>query len=434
MQNMTATDNQRLRSGEGDAVTLSVEERSVRSNDSEAPTRIAIVASHAVQYFTPYFRALAGTPGVVLKVFFCRKWGAETYFDRDFKTEVKWDIPLLDGYEWEFLESRHEGESLSFWAMDNPNVGEALKRFQPEVVEIHGYSYRTMWRALRWCNANQVPAILFSDSNGAAKTPIWKRAVKAVIVGKFYRRLDGALSCGDNNRVYHLRYGIPQERVYPRPQPIDCRRYLASVGDAAAARLEIRKLHGIPEDAFVVVFAGKLSEVKCPLHLLQAVRLCGQRGLNVWGLFVGEGALRPALEAYLAEHAMKNAVLAGFVNQSRIGKYYAASEVVTLMSSYEPKGQTVPEAGVVGCPAILSDRIGCIGPNDCARPGENALVYPWADINAFADCIARVYKDRQLYRSMSEAAVRIATLQDVVLAAQQMKDAAVQLKKIGCRR
>jgi len=249
----------------------------------------------------------------------------------------------------------------------------------------------------------------------------------------FYRHLDGALASGDNNRLYHLRYGLPTERVFPRAMPIDCNRLVATAGDATATRLEIRNRHKIPEDAFVVIFSGKLSPWKCPLHLLEAIRSCVQQGVEVWGLLIGEGVERPALEAFIEKHKMKTIVLAGFVNQSAIGKYYAASDVVTLMSSYEPKGQTVPEAGSVGCPAILSDRIGCIGPNDCARPGVNALVYPWGDTEAMATCIIRMYGDRQIYSKMSEAAIRIAYLQDISVAALQMKDAAIQLKKLGCR-
>src|ERR1700753_1288683 len=74
----------------------------------DSPTRIAIVGSHPIQYFAPWFRSLAATPGVVLKVFFCSNWGAENYHDPQFGIKVKWDIPLLEGYDWEFLESRKE--------------------------------------------------------------------------------------------------------------------------------------------------------------------------------------------------------------------------------------------------------------------------------------------------------------------------------------
>jgi glycosyltransferase involved in cell wall biosynthesis len=414
--------------------TLEAEGQSGTDQSPEAPIRIAIIISHPVQYFAPYYRALAATPGVSLKVFFCRKWGVETYYDVDFQKQVKWDIPLLEGYEWEFLDSRSSGNSHRFWEIDNPNVEEALGRFSPDVVEVCGYTHPTVWRAVRWCRSNSVPSVLYSDSNASAQRAFWRRALKAIVVKQFYRRLDGALASGDNNRAYHLRYGLPAERVYTRAMPIDCGRLVLSAGDVSSARREIREKHGIPAEAFVVIYAGKLSPIKCPLHLLEAVHLCARRGHHVWGLLVGEGVQRPVLEEYIATHRLNNVTLTGFVNQSSIAKYFAASEVVTLMSSYEPKGQSVPEAGSLGCPAIVSDHVGCVGPNDCARPEENALVYPWGDIDAFVACILRLYQDRQLYRAMSATAVRVANLQDASVAAVQMKEAATQIKRIGCRR
>ena len=443
---MPATNQERL--DHGAASAANGEQSSGRVETAGASIRIAIVETHPIQYFTPYYRALAAVPDIVLKVFFCSRKGAETYYDPDFRTHVKWDIPLLDGYDFEFLESRSRGDSKSarlltypllqkapfrFWTDDNPKIGESLTAFAPNVVEIGGYAHRTMWRTLRWCNRSGVRVILYSDSNAKAKKSWWKAAAKELVVKRVYRHLDGALASGDNNRAYHLRYGLAPERIFSRPMPVDCRQIRSLAGDLKTSRTEVRTQHGIPDDAFVVTFAGKLSFKKCPTHMLAAILRCSQQGLNVWGLLVGAGELKAELEAFIARYQMKNVVLAGFVNQREIPRYYAASDIVTLMSSYEPKGQTVPEAGSVGCPAILSDRIGCIGPNDCARPGENAMVYPWGDINAFADCITRLCRDQQLYHSMSEAAVRIANLQDATVAALQMKAVATQLIQMSRR-
>jgi glycosyltransferase involved in cell wall biosynthesis len=404
-----------------------------QQNETASPVRIAIVVSHPIQYYAPWYRALASTPGVVLKVFFCRNWGASTYYDRDFNTDVQWDIPLLDGYQFEFLETANEARAYTFFAVDNPGVSAALKRYRPDIALIHGYAHRTMWRTVRWCNRNRVAVLLISDSSGAAGRSLWKRAAKAIVVRYFYRRLDGVFSTGDNNRNYHRQFGIPEDRIFAGVLPVDCARLEDSTGDPAKARREIRKKHEIPEQAFTVVFSGKLIPLKCTLHLLEAVRRCAQAGLRVWCLLVGEGPERPRIEAFIRENEMHTVVMAGFVNQSLIGKYYAASDAVALMSSREAKGAPVPEAGIFGCPAILCDRVGCIGPTDSARPGENALVYPWSDIDALANCITRLCTDRPLYSSMSQAARRIAKLQDVAVAAKQLKHAALQLRKLGCR-
>src|SRR5580698_6396246 len=95
---------------------------------SVSTIRIAIVVSHPIQYFTPLYRAAAAISGVDLKVFFCRNWGIDSYYDEAFQMEVKWDIPLLDGYPWEFLDAKKDRQSPPFFRVDNPSVDRALEK------------------------------------------------------------------------------------------------------------------------------------------------------------------------------------------------------------------------------------------------------------------------------------------------------------------
>ena len=199
------------------------------------------------------------------------------------------------------------------------------------------------------------------------------------------------------------------------------------------ARREIRQRYGIPDDAFVAVFSGKLCPRKSPTHLVSAIKSCVERGANIYALFVGEGSERPQIEQLLTMHSIRNVILAGFVNQNAIGKYYAAGDVLVVPSAKDPHPLVVPEAGCFGLPAIVSDRLGCIGGFDSAREGENALVYPYSDISALTECMMKLYEDKYFYRSMSVAAHRIAAFQDITAAALQLKEAATQLKEMGCR-
>src|SRR6266702_2226404 len=103
--------------------------------------RIAILVSHPIQHFAPWYAAFSALQGVTLKVFFCSKWGSDPYYDRDFRTEIRWDILL-----------------------------------------VHGYGKLTIWRTVAWCNRNRVPVMLYSDSNAMVQLPSWKRAAKAIVL------------------------------------------------------------------------------------------------------------------------------------------------------------------------------------------------------------------------------------------------------------
>jgi glycosyltransferase involved in cell wall biosynthesis len=396
--------------------------------------RLAVIVSHPVQHFAPWHRELARRGDVDLRVFFCCDWGVKAYRDEEFGTTVQWDVPLTDGYAHEFLPLRARPTALNFRSVDNPGVGDALARFDPHVVKVFGYAYATNWRVAAWARTHRRAVMLYSDSNAAARRALWKRAAKEVVVRGFYALVDGALVVGDNNRAYHRRYGLPDERLFPAMLPIDRARLLATAGDCAAARREVRAQHGIDPEAFVVLLSGKYSARKRPMDLVRAAHAAAEQGAPIWALLVGEGAERAAMEAYLREHRVRNVTLTGFVNQAQIGRYYAAADVLAMVSDADPHPLAITEAAAFGLPCVVADRVGCVGPTDTARPGVNALVVPTGDTTKLIDAVEQLRTDPGLYRAMSAAARTIAEGQDVTVAAGALADAARALAEMGPRR
>lgn len=395
--------------------------------------RLAIVVSHPIQHFAPWHRELAKCQGIDLRVYFCCDWGVENYMDPEFHAEFRWDVPLLDGYDHEFLPIRQPPRQFSYRELDNPAVIDSLDKFQPDVVKVFGYASRTNWRVAKWARSRRKPLLLYSDSSSRASVPVWKRLIKSAVVGRFYRGVDGALFVGDNNREYHLGYGIPRERLFAGCLPIDRARLLRAVPNRPQIRRTIREQHGIPENAFVVMLCGKFSSRKRPLDLVAAVHALSNKGVRVWGLLVGEGAEREKMETYCRVNQVDNITLTGFINQSTVPAYYAAADVLAVTSDMDPHPLVVSEAGTFGLPAIVSDRVGCIGPNDTARPGVNADVYPCGDVARLTDTIEALYLDQDRYRRMSEAATEISISQDVTVAAEQLFHAAQKLRDLGPR-
>ena len=397
------------------------------------PIRLAIIVSHPIQHFAPWHRELTKIPDLDLKVFFCCDWGLNCYLDPQFKTEVKWDIPLLEGYAYEFLPIARAPRHLSFREVDNPSAIPALDRFQPDVVKVFGYAHRTNWRVAGWARRNRRPLLLYSDSNAASIPTWWKRPIKDAIVSKFYSYVDAALFVGDNNRRYHRRYGVPSDRLFPGLLPVDRAMLLKATPDQPSIRREVRNNFGIPHETFVVLFCGKYIPRKRPTDLIQAVRQLTRTGLPVWALLVGEGEERPRIEALCARDAITNVSLTGFINQSTISRFYAAADVLAVTSQSDPHPLIVTEAGCFGLPVVISDRVGCIGPNDTARPNGNAIVYPCADVQSLAAAIERLWRDPDLYQRMAAQSSEIAASQDVTVAAQQLVVAVEQLHMMGRR-
>jgi glycosyltransferase involved in cell wall biosynthesis len=368
-----------------------------------------------------------------LTVLFCCDWGVESYTDPDFGRTFSWDIPLVDGYDHVFLPIEKRPEKLSFRQVDNPTVGDVLDRIRPDVVQTFGYAHRTSWRAASWARQRRIPLLIFSDSSLLFQPTGLRSIAKRAIVGRFYERVSGALAVGDNNRAYHSSYGLPQTRIFDGVMPIDRKRLAGSVSDVATTRARIRAEQGIPDDAFVVVFSGKFVDYKRPHDLVLAGALAQKTNPSVWTLFVGDGPERESLEGSISEQHITNARIAGFINQKEIAAYYAASDVVAITSEVDNHPLVVTEGAEFGLPVLVSDRVGCIGPSDTARPDVNALVYPCGDVDKLATRILELASDPPLHKRLAASSRAIAESQGTDRAADALRDAVQALRELGPR-
>jgi glycosyltransferase involved in cell wall biosynthesis len=372
--------------------------------------RLAVVVSHPIQHFVPFYRRLAQDPRIELRVIYCSRIGLQRYLDKDMGVELRWNMDLLSGYDHVFLPEADRITRTTFLSVNNPSVSAELRRFRPDVVKVCGYSQLTVLRTLLWSWRHGVPVVMWSDSELLHRRTGWRRLLKQAVLPLLYRRFAGFLTVGDNNEAYLGHYGVRRDKMFRTPFTIDEDSFAPVRPQREAIRTALRRELGIPLDAFVVLFVGKLIARKRPEDLARAVAKlrAHQPGRPIYALFAGNGVLMDALQKVRAETEAP-CVLAGFINVDRLPHFYCAADALVHPSESDPHPLVTSEASYLGLPLILSDRIGCIGPSDTARPGENALIYPCGDVQALAEALLRLTSDISLYRRMSEASLRIAT-------------------------
>src|SRR5687768_15584731 len=97
--------------------------------------RIAVVTSHPIQYQAPWFQALARRLDLV--VFFAHRQDARGQAAAGFGHEFEWDLPLLEGYDHEWLHNVAARPSVDvFSGCDTPEVLDrlAVGRFDACIV------------------------------------------------------------------------------------------------------------------------------------------------------------------------------------------------------------------------------------------------------------------------------------------------------------
>jgi glycosyltransferase involved in cell wall biosynthesis len=373
------------------------------------PTRLAIIASHPIQHFVPFYRAIAKQRSIELKVFFCSRISLKTYYDPQMGVSLKWAADLTSGYDHEFLPEADRIVSISFSSVDNPSIAAALTAFAPDAVVVGGYAQKTALRALFWSRRHGVPILMSGDGHlGPVNRSRARTVARELVMPLLLRLYAGFLTVGDENERMYAHFGVSVARMFRSPFTIDETVFLHTRNERASRRARLRSELGITQSDVVFLFIGKLAAHKRPMDFVEAtLRLtAGLPDSKLVSILCGDGEKRAALTARIGQ-AGDRVRLAGFVNLDQLPDYYAAADVLIQPSDVDNHPLTCSEAACVGLPMIVSDHIGAIGPTDIARPDQNAIVYPCGDIGALAGAMRRLASNPELRVSMSAASVRI---------------------------
>jgi glycosyltransferase involved in cell wall biosynthesis len=170
----------------------------------------------------------------------------------------------------------------------------------------------------------------------------------------------------------------------------------------AAARAGVREALGVPHDAVLFLYVGRLNRDKGLLDLAAAFNGTAERFSEARLLFVGpdEEALRAPLERVLERWASR-VYWVGETNRPQ--EYMAAADVFCLPSYREGFGQSTLEAAACGLPIVASRIYGIV---DAVRDGESGLLHPAADVPALRACMERLAREPELRRRLGEAGRR----------------------------
>ena len=350
--------------------------------------RLVAVETHPIQYKAPLFRKLAADPRLDLTVFFALVPDAAQQ-GAGFGVAFEWDQPLRAGYRSETLANRAKRPSATAFAgCDTPEIGARLRELRPDAVLVNGWVAKTCLQALWACKRLGIPCLVRGESNLLRRRAAWKHALHGLLL----RQYAGWLAIGSANREFYRFHRCPEERIFWAPYAVDNAFFAAQAAARAGRRSELRAAFGIPADAVVFLFAGKLEAKKRPTDLLAAVaRLPVDLKSRVHVLVAGDGPLRGECERCARAENLPVA-FAGFLNQSRLPDAYAAADVLVLPSDAgETWGLVVNEAMASGRPAVVSRAAGCCA--DLVVENETGRACGCGDVAGLAEILGGYVRD-----------------------------------------
>jgi glycosyltransferase involved in cell wall biosynthesis len=264
------------------------------------------------------------------------------------------------------------------WMGITPTLPFALARLErPEVVHVFGFRDPVTTGTAAWCRVRRVPYVF--EPLGMFAPRLRKLRLKRLLDSTLYRGVTGAAAAivvvSDREREEVIAGGVAAENVrvrgngFPEPPP---------QGDGDA-----RGRIGVPSDAPLVLYVGRIAAGKGLEHLAAAARALDDIHVAVVGPDDRHGAAA-VLNGAERVHVLTPTASPPF-------DLYRAADVFVLPSEGESFGMVAAEAAAVGTPVVVTDRCGIAG---FFGEGE-ALVVPY-DRRALVDAIERVVHDHAL--------------------------------------
>jgi glycosyltransferase involved in cell wall biosynthesis len=197
-----------------------------------------------------------------------------------------------------------------------------------------------------------------------------------------------------HGRRAQISLGIPAGLVRTIYNSVDVKRF--SSGQASLAR----KALGLGPDIPLVVFSSRLESQKRPFDALHAFQRVAATDRAPHLVFVGRGALEPALRAAVQSSGLADRVhFTGF--QTNIPDWLAAATVWYLPTESENFSLAILEALAAGCPILSTS---CQGNDEVLENGRNALTTAVGDVEAQASALKHLLQEPALRQSLRAAA------------------------------
>jgi glycosyltransferase involved in cell wall biosynthesis len=206
----------------------------------------------------------------------------------------------------------------------------------------------------------------------------WKNRVYEWVQTRAFRRFDAVVAVSRPLQLRLVQSGVPAERIHVVPNAW-------SHTAPALERVDARRALGLPLDAFVIGWVGRLSQEKGPDVLLEALDHVAD--LPLTASFIGDGGARPRLEEQ-ARRSHPNGRVRWHGTARDAGTLFTAFDLFVLSSRTEGSPIVLFEAMAAGVP-VIATAVG--GVPDAVSP-EEAVLVPAEHPAALAAAIRAAYR------------------------------------------
>jgi glycosyltransferase involved in cell wall biosynthesis len=350
-------------------------------------TKILFVHHTAMWFRRPFFRALSKIYDV--EFIFTH---VESY-NKTYNIQLSQVIPGMDGVNYKVI---------------NKNWGlpwEAIRRAMGDYDIFLGGSWDTLNDVIETLlyfiivKFKRRPFILWRE-DWDWNVQSTKRSLVKILAGFLSRRADAILVPGSKHREFFTKLGVSSEKIFIMPNVSN----LTLKDDDYNNLIKIREEMGLKNEK-VILFVGRLINLKGVQFLLKAFSKLRQRMENVILIIVGNGSCHEELENLSRKLQVNDKVyFRGNVDNELLGAYYLLCNVFVLPSITTHHADACPlvvnEAMYFSKPVITSD---AVGTTFMIKNGRNGYVVPERNPEGLCNALYNILSDSELEKRMGEA-------------------------------
>jgi glycosyltransferase involved in cell wall biosynthesis len=365
--------------------------------------KLAIISTHPIQYNAPFFKLLTERGKIEIKVFYTWSQSEKGIkFDPGFGKEIQWDVPLLDGYEYIFVNNISiTPGSHHYKGIDNPTLIKEVQNWGANAVFFYGWSFKSHFNAMRFFYG-KIPVLFRGDSTLLDEKPGLKKIARKFFLKYVYSKIDVAMYAGNANKDYFKAHGLKDNQLFFMPHAIDNNRFQENEFTQKKS-VGLRRELNIPNDGLVFLFAGKLETKKQPDFLAKAFLNISKK--NTYLIIAGNGKMEESLKNDFEMYETIKFI--EFQNQQQMPTLYGACDVFVLPSKGpgETWGLAINEAMAAGKAIIASDACGAA--YDIVHNKINGLVFKKNNREALQTCLQFFTQNMQNAKIMGNASSQI---------------------------
>lgn len=286
------------------------------------------------------------------------------------------------------------GQRFALWP--HRQVIQSLAEFAPDVIHIHD-GLQLGLSSLSFSRPRNIPVIITIHGLPwfiGASLPAGPQVREVVENALWQYARWGLKRCSTIVVGTQTVADVLYERTGVQPKVISCGVDLAAFTPVSSGSIppsHLRSSLGIPEDAPVILYVGRLDRDKQVDRVIQAAALAMQHA-PAHCLIVGDGTERENLEQLCAQLGIRErAHFTGFVPAGDgLPDLYRLATVFVIASEVETQGLVLLEAAASGLP-IVAVQATCL--HEVVHEGKNGYLLPCGDEAGMAQRILDLIRD-----------------------------------------